>query len=473
MDCANKKRTFVQISDNDIDDLLNNKYSQNTKRNVNGIIKILEKFLLTKWPNKLLLDLTENELNDLLAEYYPSIRKLNGDAYMKGSYESMYYSIKHFFRENKQYDLNSVNFYKSNSVFQGMMKVIKKIGKGNVNHYPLISHIDLEKVFANLSTKTPKELQWITWFYIQYHFCRRGNENVTFMTKDTFQVIVIDGNKCLVPRIDEMTKNSREKDNECAINGRIYETFTENCPVATYEKYVSKLNPDCHRLWQKAKNNTMEVTDSNCWYYKVPLGVHTLSKFMKEISAHTTLSKIYTNHSIRVTAITTLGARFTENEIMTISGHKSIASLGLYKRISEQCKRNMSLYLTSSLISDNKLPGKIFSNSEEGNADVRDQSLSMPSTSKNAYNVDLDSTMPCSSSQNSVETSTPKANALQENKKLLNAFHINSTLSKDFSFESIQISPLFTNLKSIGMNRNPPIFMNCSNITINNPIFNN
>ena len=58
---------------------------------------------------------------------------------------------------------------------------------------------------------------------------------------------------------------------------------------------------------------------------------------------------IYTNHCLRVSCCTILGENFTENEVKSVSGHKSNSSLGIYKRIKLQKKADMSSAISSTL----------------------------------------------------------------------------------------------------------------------------
>ena len=61
------------------------------------------------------------------------------------------------------------------------------------------------------------------------------------------------------------------------------------------------------------------------------------------------MSEVYTNHSLRVSACTILGETHTENEIKSISGHKSNSSLGVYKRIKGEKKEEMSNVLSKAM----------------------------------------------------------------------------------------------------------------------------
>ena len=88
----------------------------------------------------------------------------------------------------------------------------------------------------------------------------------------------------------------------------------EYCPIINFEIYISKLNPDCDRLWQNPKDSYMSTDE--CWYQKKQIGRDSLSQFMpKQIG----LSTIYTNHSVRATDATILGKlRETNKNIKTL-----------------------------------------------------------------------------------------------------------------------------------------------------------
>jgi hypothetical protein len=117
-----KIRKFVTVTENDLNMALESKFSRNTKRNVQASINILNTFFKTKNPQKTMLELTNEELDALLGEFYLSIRKINGDFYKKATMDSLFYNIKHYFREKNQIDLNSIEFHKSNSIYTGLLK---------------------------------------------------------------------------------------------------------------------------------------------------------------------------------------------------------------------------------------------------------------------------------------------------------------------------------------------------------------
>ena len=63
---------------------------------------------------------------------------------------------------------------------------------------------------------------------------------------------------------------------------------------------------------------------------------------MPSLSEKCELSKRYTNHSIRATGTTILShQRFNPDQIMSVSGHKSVSSLSLYQHVGSPEKISM------------------------------------------------------------------------------------------------------------------------------------
>jgi len=115
-------------------------------------------------------------------------------------------------------------------IFQAVSVDLKRKGLAKVDHYPDISEEDLKKLFSGDSpvfdTNTPCGLQQKVWFEVKLFLCRRGQENLRTMTKDTFQVITdAIGLKYVYQHKDEMDKNHRVDTNpsDSVTEGRMYE----------------------------------------------------------------------------------------------------------------------------------------------------------------------------------------------------------------------------------------------------------
>ena len=145
----------------------------------------------------------------------------------------------------------------------------------------------------------PRALQAEVIFDIRFYFARRVSENFKNMTVHTFQAVFDDMNDIIYIKKseDKMQKNHKECDSE--IITEYMPEMKENplCPVESYREYISHLNPDCEFLWQRPITNLK----TSVWYANCSIGDHTLSDYMKNLSAKVGLLKKYTNHNICVT----------------------------------------------------------------------------------------------------------------------------------------------------------------------------
>lgn len=183
------------------------------------------------------------------------------------------------------------------------------------------------------------------------YFCRRGRENLRELTPAHFEVKRDDtGRKYIHKTKSDKTKNhqgDKADDKSC---GRMYETGTASCPVASYDKYISKRNSNCPALFQRPCDNIPRDLNAS-WYENKSVGKNTLGDMMANLSDIAELSQRYTNHSIRATSITLLSdAGFEARHIKTVSGHKNEASITSYcTDTSLEQKREMSSVLSKAL----------------------------------------------------------------------------------------------------------------------------
>ena len=190
----------------------------------------------------------------------------------------------------------------------------------------------------------PEALQNKVQYDIRYYFARRANENIDKFTKSTFQLNThaATGLKFITKVCDEKTKN-HVFDSENITSACMPEIRgSKFCPVSSYMKYTTKLNPLITDLWQYPKKEH-DCKDADIWYQARKIGPNPLASFMSRMSHQADLSKVYTNHSIRVTATTHLNRnKFSAKQIMAITGHKSLNSLAIYQKVSTDEKLSMA-----------------------------------------------------------------------------------------------------------------------------------
>ena len=208
-------------------------------------------------------------------------------------------------------------------------------------------------------------------FDIRMYFARRGCENMEKIRKDDFKLTFNTQTETwfVMKARDEMTKNHKGIKNLEA--GVMPENRDDKmCPVRSFRMYQDHLHPENPFMWQKSLEKPNKMNPA-IWYGRQHLGKHTLAKFMSDISTNCHLSKMYTNHSIRVTGTTILTRmRFSASEIMSVTGHKSVQSLARYQRTQDKTKIQMGNVMHASMttsedniqnqIQQNKVPALLY-----------------------------------------------------------------------------------------------------------------
>ena len=181
------------------------------------------------------------------------------------------------------------------------------------------------------------------------------------MTKSTFALKKDPdtGVNYIAKVVDEETKNHKETDQDI-ITGFMPEIPNcKMCPVQSYLTYYMSLSPECDSLWQSPKFTDFPANPRIRTYYgPTPTGHNTLESFVTKIAKDCGLKEYkYTNHSLRVSAINALTKNnYTNKEIMSITGHKSSASLEVYQRVHNEKKMKMGHTLGLTLINKPLLP---------------------------------------------------------------------------------------------------------------------
>ena len=330
-------KRFAAVSDDDIEVLSKTKYRRNTETMTKYTLNLFQQFLEEFYPQFSVETISKEDFIPILKHFYASIKTGLGSSFSMSSLNQIKYSLRRHILDLRKIDItNDPLFSEVNITFKNVLKKVIEEGKGIVKHHEDINKEDCQKVIATLSTENPIELQLLTWFFLMIHFCRRGMENLSEMKKDHFIVKIIDGKKCVVQSKSELQKNSDEHHirEAGAIMGA---TGSAKCPVSTFETYLSKLTWNSSFLWQLPKSKFNEKN----WYHR-KCGKNTLKNFMVKISELCSLSTKYTNHCIRATAITSLGKVFSDIDIQSVSGHRSLSSLAIYKRVENEKKFEIS-----------------------------------------------------------------------------------------------------------------------------------
>ena len=274
-----------------------------------------------------------------LRRFYAEARTKKGEDYSKSTLLGFRHSIERYLNApplNRGLKISTdPRFSRSNLMLDAQIKSLKRRGKENVSHKPAIEEEDLQKLKSSevFSMFQPLSLLRNVWFHVVLFFCRRGREGQRSLTTKSFKFeIDAAGRRYATMSHDEISKNhpgglndveSTEKE------ARMYETEDQGDGYKALKLYLQKVNPKCTAFFQYPKKNS--TAEDAVWYEARPLGIHSLAKMMKDISVEARLSKVYTNHCVRATAITLWSnSGISNRHIMAISGHRSEQSLVSY-----------------------------------------------------------------------------------------------------------------------------------------------
>ena len=345
---ASREGRFASLTDQEFESILENKNAENTKKATKQAVTLFREYLREKGLPSEFESLDKPSLATTLGKFYVEARRVNGEHYKRATLNSIRSGInRHLKREYSELIdiIKDTEFAKANDAYKAATVELKKVGKGNVQHHDSIDQADIQKLYDSgiFDLDSPSGLQDKVWFELMLFICRRGRENLRELKKDHFVIETSSSGRQYVKQaVDELTKKAREDNMESrADNGRMYETGDENCPVASFKKYVAKLNPECDSFFQAPK---LSAPSSGPWYKRCPVGKNSLGTTMSRLSKKAGLSKIYTNHCVRATCISILDNEGFENrDICQVSGHSNESSLASYTgRVSEDRKQQMS-----------------------------------------------------------------------------------------------------------------------------------
>lgn len=282
--------------------------------------------------------MSKEDLANNLRHFYACVRKqpepgsMAGEDYSRSGYRNIRAGLQRHLvspPHNRQINIMSdIDFQKANQVFNGKIKGLKKEGKDVTKHKPAIAEEDMALFYKSgvLSDTNPTSLQRKVFVELALHFGRRGREGWRTMKKNSFSVNKdAKGRDFVTLNYNECDKNHQDAEQKMQC---MFATYKENCPVASFQKYVQKLNPECEWFLQRP---LASYEGKRIWYANAPLGVNSIGNMLKGISRDAGSSVVYTNHSIKASTATILKQNgFQPIDIMAVTGHRNVASLNSY-----------------------------------------------------------------------------------------------------------------------------------------------
>ena len=304
------------------------------------------------------LDIITNEqLNMWLARFVMEVRNQNGDPYIGGTLYGLCAGIQRYVREKRvgKHDAASLDIYKDPnfSFFRGaldsVLKELHQDGIGNEKKQAEIISCDLEaKLWSDgiLGDDNPQKLLDTLVYIFGLNLALRSGKEHRNLKPDMIQLYESDSGMSYLLYSEHGSKNHSGGLKERKVANKSVKVFAnieepQKCPVRLYSKYMS-LRPYSARkdvFYLQPLQNPV----ADCWYQSKPVGHNTLTQTVKRLCAKVGVEGHYTNHSLRRTCATRLYQQGADDDqIMSVTGHRTLNGLKVYKRISLKQEERLS-----------------------------------------------------------------------------------------------------------------------------------
>jgi hypothetical protein len=125
--------------------------------------------------------------------------------------------------------------------------------------------------------------------------------------------------KCVIRAEDEATKNHKANENDIVTGYMPSMVDKKYFPVRSFIMHTEVLHPTSEKLWQTPKFDLFPTDGQKVWYGPGNVGHNSLDSFMPKLAKSCGFTqKGYTNHSLRVSGITTLKRNnYNDKQIMS------------------------------------------------------------------------------------------------------------------------------------------------------------
>ena len=120
---------FADLSRQEIAGLVEEKDSKNTQTATETALSTLKAFCVEKYPDKVQKfdEISKEELNELLVDFYPNARKKTGGNYKKTALTSICFGLQRYFNRKRGFNIIGDGvFEQSNQVLEAVVVQLKR-----------------------------------------------------------------------------------------------------------------------------------------------------------------------------------------------------------------------------------------------------------------------------------------------------------------------------------------------------------
>ena len=178
---------FATVTEEELNKILLEKDSVNTRRNTASAVKLFKTYLNAKTGSDALENMNAITLDSHLTKFYAEARQENGEKYKKSSLIAIRHGLNRFLQSNSTLDIvNGPEFRESKRTFDAICRDLKREGKGGFEHYPAIDSGDLQKLMEYFDINDSSKLLEKVFVDLMIYFGRRGRENMRDLKVDDF-----------------------------------------------------------------------------------------------------------------------------------------------------------------------------------------------------------------------------------------------------------------------------------------------
>ena len=294
------------------------------------------------------------DLNKWLAWFIVEARNQQGEEYRGGTLYSLCSGIQRYMREKRK-GAEPLDIYKDSSfeffrkAFDGTLKELRQKGIGTtVKRAEIISEEVEEKMWREgcLGDDTPKKLLDTLVFGFGMNYALRSGKEHRKLRSDMLELKEpLDGTPYLL-YTEPGSKNRPGGLKDRKISNKSVKLFANvknpsRCFVRMFQKYMSLRPSNAPKdvFYLKPLVSPQE----HCWYSARPVGHNLLSDTVKRLCNQVGVSGHFTNHSLRRTCATRLfQSGIDEQQIMSVTGHRSIDAVRVYKEMPHDQEEQLS-----------------------------------------------------------------------------------------------------------------------------------